>query len=85
MIEYKKIKKSDNELEFQLKGADHGLCAVIVEELLKDKQVEAAFYSKKHPLIGEPEFYIKTKSKGPEEVLSLALSKIEKSLKGLSV
>ncbi len=84
-MKYTKIRKKDNVLEFKIKGSDHGLNSVIVEELLNDKQVETAFYNKSHPLVGEPQFYLKTKSKDPEEVLSLALSRIEKNLKSLSI
>jgi len=83
MVVYKKIKKKDTELEFELQGADHSLCRIIAEELLNDRSVETAFYTKEHPLVGEPQFYLKTKTKDPEELLSVILSRVEKNIKGL--
>ena len=79
------IKKSEkgNELFFELQGEDHSFSGLLMASLLEDKDVEEANYTIPHPLIGEPQFYIKTKKGSPREALKRTLKKMHKDLSSL--
>lgn len=70
------LSKTENELEFELKGETHTLLNLLKELLIKDERVEVAFYDIKHVSISDPVFYIKTDGTNPIEVLKDAASKI---------
>ena len=69
-----------NELEFVLPDESHGFSRLLVDELLKNKDVEVAQYNISHPLIGKPHFLVKTKSKAPKDAVKKALKSIKKEL-----
>ena len=79
------IKKTEkaNEMTFELKGEDHTFSGLLVSSLLEDKNVEEANYTIPHPLIGQPEFYIKVKKGKPREALKKSLKKLKKDLSSL--
>lgn len=70
------LSKTENELEFELKGETHTLLNLLKDILIKDERVEVAFYDIKHVSISDPVFYIKTDGSNPIEVLKEAASKI---------
>jgi len=64
------LKKSDNELEFELEGEEHTFCNPLVKILLQDKKVEFAAYRISHPLMRIPRVYVRTNGEiSPEEAL----------------
>ena len=79
------IKKSEkaNEMTFELQGEDHTFSGLLVSSLLEDKDVEEANYNIPHPLIGQPEFYLKVKKGKPREALKRTLKKLKKDLNAL--
>ena len=66
-MKYVKKAEKGNELTFELRGEDHTFAGLLVSKLLEDKDVEIAQYNIPHPLIGEPEFYIRTKKTKPKD------------------
>ena len=72
-MELKIIEDKKDLLRFELKGESHTLCNMLKQELTKDKEVQYATYSIAHPLIGIPDFIIKTKSITPREALKKAI------------
>jgi DNA-directed RNA polymerase subunit L len=74
------ISEKKNEMEFELKGEDATFSSLLVNQLLKDKNVEVAQYNISHPLVGEPTFYVKTKSGKPRTVVLKAVHDIKSSL-----
>ena len=81
----KYVKKSEkgNELTFELQGEDHTFAGLLVSKLLENKDVEIAQYIIPHPLIGEPEFYIRTKKSKPKDILKKTVKALEKDINGL--
>ena len=79
------IKKSEkaDEMTFELQGEDHTFSGLLVSSLLEDKDVEEANYNIPHPLIGQPEFYLKVKKGKPREALKRTLKKLKKDLNAL--
>lgn len=64
------IKRSENELEFELEGEEHTFCNPLVKTLLRDNRVEFAAYKISHPLMRIPRIYIRTNGEiSPEEAL----------------
>jgi DNA-directed RNA polymerase subunit L len=80
-LEVKSEKK--NEMQFVLKGEDHTFSRLLVDELLRDEDVEIAQYDIAHPLTGEPAFYLRTKKEAPRDALKKAVKSIKKHIKDL--
>ena len=78
------IKDTKNELEIEITGETHTLCNVIRKILMEDKNVESAAYSIDHPIVGQPNLYIK--GKDPKKSLKKAAETLNKrcdELKGI--
>lgn len=60
-MEIKLLRDSETELEFELIGEDHTFCSVLRKALSSHKDVIRATYTVKHPLLGAPRIYLKTK------------------------
>lgn len=80
-LEIKKDKK--NEMEFVVEGEDNAFSNLLVSELLKNDKVEIAQYNIPHPLIGQPTFYLRTKSGNALSVLKETVKSIKKDVKSL--
>lgn len=78
------ISEKKNEMEFELKGEDATFSSLLVNQLLKNKDVEIAQYDIAHPLVGEPTFYVKTKTGKPRTIVLKAVREIKSSLKKIS-
>lgn len=64
------IRKSNNELEFELEGEEHTFCNPLVKILLQDSKVNFAAYRISHPLMRIPRVYVRTNGEvSPEEAL----------------
>jgi DNA-directed RNA polymerase subunit L len=72
------IEESKTRLEAELKGADHTVCNVVVEELYNDKDVVNAAYNVEHPLVAQPKIIIETKGKEPKKALVEAIARVKK-------
>ena len=74
-MEVKILKETKNELEFEIIGEDHTFSSALQNFLSKRKEVVLASYKIKHPLLSNPQIYIKTKDmappKGTEKLLPL--------------
>ncbi|MFH1400159.1 MAG: DNA-directed RNA polymerase subunit L [Nanoarchaeota archaeon] len=81
MFEINVLEQAKNKLVFELKGADHTFCNVLKAELVKDKDVDIATYSIKHPLIGIPKITLITKGKDPKQAILDATARLAKTNK----
>lgn len=73
------LKRTENELKIEVKGAGHTICNLLQKRLLEDENVELAGYDIPHPLAPVPVIYVRTKGKvKPEEALLKALEKARK-------
>jgi DNA-directed RNA polymerase subunit L len=74
-MEVKILKETANELEFEIIGEDHTFSNALQNFLNERKEVVLASYKIKHPLLSNPQIYVKTKDmplpKGKEKLLPL--------------
>ncbi|MCJ7505329.1 DNA-directed RNA polymerase subunit L [Candidatus Bathyarchaeota archaeon] len=71
------LKKTKNELRFEIEGEGHTFCNLLQHALLEDKSVEMAGYNIPHPLVGKTIFQVKIKEgRSPERALLRALERI---------
>ncbi len=77
-MEIKIVELGKNHAKLIIKGEDHTFLNLLQHYLIEDEDVEIAKYNIPHPLVGEPEFFIKTKSKNPLKAIEEANNKIIK-------
>jgi DNA-directed RNA polymerase subunit L len=71
------LKKSRNELEFELEGEGPTFCNLLQETLSQEAGVELAGYRIPHPLTPTPIVYIRTREKDAKETLLKTAKEIE--------
>ncbi len=82
-MELNVIEKKKGRLVFELPGTDHTFCNALKAELWNDKDVTAATYAVKHPLLPVPKFIIETKGDAVK-ALQGAVSRLQKKYKGFA-
>lgn len=70
------LEKTDKELTIEMDQADMTLLHPLVEELMKDKNVDIAEYKIGHPELDKPLLHILMKSGKPETALKKAIKTI---------
>ncbi|OGM02544.1 hypothetical protein A3K72_02015 [Candidatus Woesearchaeota archaeon RBG_13_36_6] len=75
------IEESKNKMIFEIKGESHTLANLLKKELWNDKNVTAAGYHIKHPLIGTPKMVIETSGTTPINALEDAINRLKKKNK----
>ncbi len=70
-----------DEVKVKLLGEDKAICALVVEKLVANKDVEFAGCNDDHPLLGNP--VITVKGKGAKKSLAEAVDEVKKDLKEL--
>jgi DNA-directed RNA polymerase subunit L len=82
-MEVKILEIGDDYAKLLLKGEDHTYLNLLQHYLLEDESVVVAKYHIPHPLVGEPELYIRTNGKSPLDAIKEANKKIIKSCEEL--
>lgn len=82
-MDVKIVDIGDDFVKLVLKGERHTYLNLLQHYLLEDRSVIVARYNIPHPLIGEPELYVKTDGKNPLEVIKKANEKIIEVCKAL--
>ncbi|RLI78364.1 DNA-directed RNA polymerase subunit L [Archaeoglobales archaeon] len=77
-MEVKIIELGDNYIKMVIKGEDHTFLNLLQHYLAEDDDVVLAKYNIPHPLVGDPELYVKTNGADPIEVIKRANEKIIK-------
>ena len=75
-MEVKIVEIGDNFVKMIIKGEDHTYLNLLQHYLAEDKDVVIAKYNIPHPLVGEPELYVRTNGANPLEVIRRANEKI---------
>jgi len=75
------VEESKNKMIFEIKGEGHTIANLIEKELWNDKNVTAAGYHVKHPLIGVPRMVVETSGVEPRKALDSAISRLKKKNK----
>jgi DNA-directed RNA polymerase subunit L len=82
-MEVKVIEMGEDYVKLLVKGEDHTFLNLLQHHLLEDESVVIAKYHISHPLVGDPELYVKTNGKNPIEVIREANEKIVKECEEL--
>ena len=75
-MEVKIVELGDNYVKLIIKGEDHTYLNLLQHYLAEDRDVVIAKYNIPHPLVGEPELYVRTNGASPLEVIRRANEKI---------
>ncbi len=75
-MEVKILEIGDNFVKMVIKGEDHTFLNLLQHYLAEDRDVIIAKYNIPHPLVGEPELYVRTNGVNPLEVIKRANEKI---------
>ena len=76
-MEVKIIRKTDTEIEMEVRGESHTLMNALKAALLDDKAVETATYTIEFPGVSEPVLYVKTgKSEDPIDAIKKAAGRL---------
>jgi len=72
------LKRTDNELKFEIEGEGHSLLNLLQKALLEDDNIAMAGYDVPHPLFDRGILYVQTKDKqNPEDVVKEAVKKVK--------
>ncbi len=82
--QFRVVSKDKDAIVFEMLNYDNTLLRPLVEELLRDEQVEESKYYIKHPVIDNPQIFIKVKSGKPQAALKRSLKRLSKIYEGLS-
>ncbi|KAA8921905.1 DNA-directed RNA polymerase subunit L [Thermoplasma sp.] len=77
------ISKEKNSITVEMINYDNTLLRTLVEEILKDDQVDEARYYIKHPVIDNPQIYVRVKSGKPQSAIKRAVRKLSKMYEDL--
>jgi DNA-directed RNA polymerase subunit L len=76
-MEVKIIRKTDTEIEMEIKGESHTLMNALKAALLEDKAVVTATYTIEFPGVSEPVLHVKTdKTEDPIDAVKKAASRL---------
>lgn len=77
-MKIKVLKRTDNELKFEIEGEGHSLLNLLQKALLEDDNIAMAGYDVPHPLFDRGILYVQTKDKqNPEDVVKEAVKKVK--------
>ncbi|WP_010917691.1 DNA-directed RNA polymerase subunit L [Thermoplasma volcanium] len=72
------VSKEKDSIIVEMINYDNTLLRTLVEEILKDDQVIEARYYIKHPIIDNPQIYVKVKSGKPQAAIKRSIRKLSK-------
>jgi len=81
-MEIKIKKESEKEMEFEV-IKEKTILNPLKEKLLEYEEVEYAEWNVPHPLVGNPEFYLRVKKGKARNVLKKAVKELKKEVEGL--
>ncbi|HEC76660.1 MAG TPA: DNA-directed RNA polymerase subunit L [Thermoplasmatales archaeon] len=81
-MEIKIKKESKKEIEFEIIN-EKTILNPLKQKLLEYEDVEYAEWEVKHPLISNPEFYVRVKKGDAKEIVKKAIKELKKSIEEL--
>ncbi|MCL4326723.1 MAG: DNA-directed RNA polymerase subunit L [Candidatus Thermoplasmatota archaeon] len=78
------VSKDKNSITLEMLNYDNTLLRPLIEELLKDEQVEESRYYIKHPVIDNPQIFVRVKTGKPQAAVKRAIRKLSKRYESLS-
>ncbi|HLH85387.1 MAG TPA: DNA-directed RNA polymerase subunit L [Thermoplasmataceae archaeon] len=77
------VSKEKNTIVLEMLNYDNTLLRPLVEEILKDEQVEDARYYIKHPIIDTPKITVRVKSGKPQAAVKRSIKRLSKVYENL--
>ncbi|MCL4335239.1 MAG: DNA-directed RNA polymerase subunit L [Candidatus Thermoplasmatota archaeon] len=78
------VDKSKDSMKLKMLHYDNTLLRPFVEELMKDEMVEESRYYIKHPVIDDPEIYVRVKSGKPQAAVKRSVKRLSKTFEDMS-
>ncbi len=78
------VSKEKDSITLEMVRYDNTLLRPVVEEFLKDSQVLESRYFIKHPVIDNPQIFVKVKSGKPQAAVKRSIKKLSKVYENLS-
>lgn len=78
-MEIKALESTKSKIVFELEGAGHTFCNLLVQELWKDNDIKVAAYNISHPLTGKPK--VTVEGKDVKKSLKDAVKSLKKEIK----
>lgn len=82
---FRVVEKDKDSMTLEMLNYDNALLRPIVEELLHDEQVSESRYYIKHPVIDNPQIYVKVKTGKPQAAVKRSIKKLSKIYENLAV
>lgn len=72
------LNKEKNTITLEMLNYDNTILRPLMDEILKDEQVEEARYYIKHPIIDNPEIFVKVKTGKPQAAVKRSIKRLSK-------
>ena len=72
------LNKEKNSITLEMLNYDNTVLRPLVDEILKDEQVEETRYYIKHPIIDNPEIYVRVKTGKPQAAVKRSIKRLSK-------
>lgn len=79
------LNKEKNSITLEMLNYDNTVLRPLVDEILKDEQVEETRYYIKHPIIDNPEIYVRVKTGKPQAAVKRSIKRLSKVYETLEV
>lgn len=77
------LNKEKNTITLEMLNYDNTILRPLIDEILKDDQVEEARYYIKHPIIDNPEIYVRVKTGKPQAAVKRSIKRLSKVYENL--
>ncbi len=77
------LSKEKNTITLEMLNYDNTILRPLVDEILKDEQVEEARYYIKHPIIDNPEIFVRVKTGKPQAAVKRSIKRLSKIYESL--
>lgn len=72
------LNKEKNSITLEMLNYDNTVLRPLIDEILKDEQVEEARYYIKHPIIDNPEIFVRVKTGKPQAAVKRSIKRLSK-------
>lgn len=77
------LNKEKNSITLEMLNYDNTVLRPLIDEILKDEQVEEARYYIKHPIIDNPEIFVRVKTGKPQAAVKRSIKRLSKVYENL--
>lgn len=77
------LNKEKNTITLEMLNYDNTVLRPLIDEILKDEQVEESRYYIKHPIIDSPEIYVRVKTGKPQAAVKRSIKRLSKVYENL--